>query len=312
MNIFFLQKLRSGLLALLLLLPLVACYEPGEHGKPPSSPPIPKYWPDGTPIADNYPRDHYGVPYYIGDLGGQPVNLAAYSMDMFVEYEDSPGFDREKLRDYKPPVRTYHDVITAFTFYMNYTDGTIYDSWSPDGNKWYQERRRPGTPWIRVGIRSGSYYPKYGYIYDAFLESNLNDHTHPPHYIPLYAYVKTDEMRFGLEVYANPGINPQNGIAWRNNWGADDVFVYRDGSGHVISYIKCSNNPVPKPPCDHRFLMKGDDMKAEIRLLYDRQNLVHWQRIEMQAERAVRGFIAQPMAASGADSIKESTFLTSQ
>lgn len=291
MNISLISKFHSNLLPLLLIFFLVACHEPS--GQPPSSPPIPEKWPDGTPIATDYPRDHYGVPYAIGNLGGQPVNLPVYSMDFFVEYEDSPRFDREKLKNYKPPVRTYDDVIIAFAFYLNHSTGVVFDSWHPKYHEWRKERETPGNPWVRVGVRSGSSYPKDKNIYDVLLEKDLNQGTYPSH-IPLDIYAKTDETMFGLEVYANPGVNPNDGIAWRHSWGSNDLFIHRDNSGHVISYIKCSNNPVPLPPCSHRFLIRGNDMKAELSLLYNRQNLPHWQKIEAQAEKAVRAFIVKP------------------
>lgn len=284
---------KCGALLLLLTSLLTACQEPDRGPEKRPAPIVPTHWRDGTPIAADYPRDHYGVPYRIGNLGGQPVNLPEYSMETPVEYEDSPGFDWRKAENYKPPVRTYKDIIEGFSFFMNYTDGTIYDSWHPNFNKWYEARKEPGTPWILVAVKSGSRYPS-GNVYNTYLERNLTQHASPPHYIPLYAYAKTGETKFGLEVYANPGINPENGIAWRHNRGADDLFVQHDAAGHIVSYIKCSNNPVPKPPCDHEFLMSGNDMKVELEMVYDRQNLPHWRGIEAQAEKAVRSFIARP------------------
>lgn len=247
------SRFKCGALLLLLASLLTACQEPDRGPEKRPAPIVPTHWRDGTPIAADYPRDHYGVPYRIGNLGGQPVNLPVHSMETPVEYEDSPGFDWRKAQNYKPPVRTYKDIIEGFSFFMNYTDGTIYDSWHPNSNKWYEARKGPGTPWIFVGIDSGSRYPKREHIYDIYLDGNLNDYAKPPHYIPLDVYAKTGETKFGLEVYANPGINPENGIAWRNNRGADDLFVQRNAAGYVVSYIKCSNNPVPQPPCDHEF-----------------------------------------------------------
>lgn len=39
--------------------------------------------------------------------------------------------------------------------------------------------------------------------------------------------------------------------------------------------------------------MPGNDMKVELEMVYDRQNLPHWREIEAQAEKAVRSFIAR-------------------
>ena len=180
-------KIQSYSCLLLLTLLLAACQEPDRGPEKRPAPIVPTHWRNGTPIAADYPRDHYGVPYRIGNLGGQPVNLPEYSMETPVEYEDSPGFDWRKAENYKPPVRTYKDIIEGFSFFMNYTDGTIYDSWHPNFNKWYEARKEPGTPWILVGIDSGSRYPKREHIYDIYLDGNLNDYAKPPHYIPYTA-----------------------------------------------------------------------------------------------------------------------------
>ena len=54
----------------------------------------------------------------IGDLGGQPVRLPRY-VDL-VQYDDSPGFDLERLRDYRPPKRTFDSKLMSFGYYYNY------------------------------------------------------------------------------------------------------------------------------------------------------------------------------------------------
>ena len=56
------------------------------------------------------PLDAYDNPYIIGNLGGYPVNLPS-SVVSLLEYDDSPGWDREKLRNYQPPVRNYQSII---------------------------------------------------------------------------------------------------------------------------------------------------------------------------------------------------------
>ena len=58
---------------------------------------------------DDAPKDKYGQPYIIGNLGGVPVNLPS-SVVSLVEYDDSPGWDPEKLRTYNPPTRSYSRI----------------------------------------------------------------------------------------------------------------------------------------------------------------------------------------------------------
>ena len=73
------------------------------------------------------------------------------------------------------------------------------------------------------------------------------------------------------------------------NFESDDLFIARDKSGHVRSYIKCSNKDVPNPPCRHRFkLMNG--IQVTIDLLYSRQRLYDWQKLEKQSADIILGF----------------------
>ena len=64
-------RIQSYSCLLLLTLLLSACQEPDRGPEKRPAPIVPTHWRDGTPIAADYPRDHYGVPYSIGNLGGQ-------------------------------------------------------------------------------------------------------------------------------------------------------------------------------------------------------------------------------------------------
>ena len=61
-------KIQSYSCLLLLTLLLAACQEPDRGPEKRPAPIVPTHWCDGTPIAADYPRDHYGVPYRIGNL----------------------------------------------------------------------------------------------------------------------------------------------------------------------------------------------------------------------------------------------------
>ena len=78
-------KTQSYSCLLLLTLLLAACQEPDRGPEKRPAPIVPTHWRDGTPIAADYPRDHYGVPYRIGNFVGQPVNLPVHSMETPVE-----------------------------------------------------------------------------------------------------------------------------------------------------------------------------------------------------------------------------------
>ena len=231
------------------------------------------------------PKDAYGNPYIIGDLGGYPVNLPS-SVVSLLEYDDSPGWDREKLRNYQPPVRNYQSIIDSFSFRMRYRDQTLLDT-----RKNYAQYKREiemlPNPWIRVGIASGTRYHQGEHIWDRYIASDFERGYSSDS--PVYQR-DGDDYEFGLERYIVPGINPANNLPWRENHSADDVFVHRDAAGHVNAYIRCSNNAVPHPPCSHYFSVSGD-MKVDASLLYDRQLLPDWQKIQQAADSAIHGFV---------------------
>ena len=231
------------------------------------------------------PKDAYGNPYIIGDLGGYPVNLPS-SVVSLLEYDDSPGWDREKLRNYQPPVRNYQSIIDSFSFRVRYRDQTLLDT-RKNYAQYKREREMLPNPWIRVGIASGTRYHQGEHVWDRYIASDF-EHGYSSD-SPVYQR-DGDDHEFGLERYIVPGINPANNLPWREKHSADDVFVHRDAAGHVDTYIRCTNNAVPHPPCSHSFSVSGG-MKVDVDLLYDRQLLPDWQKIQQAAERAIHGFI---------------------
>lgn len=235
---------------------------------------------------DDAPKDQYGEPYIIGNLGGFPVNLPA-SVVSFVEYDDSPGWDIEKLRNYNPPNRNYNSIIESFSYRLRYTDSSLLDNKS-NWHIYKKESEMSKNPWVLVGISSGSRNYKIEHPWDDFLNDDIEQgyrDQSPP-------YTKDEINTFwGLERYFIPGINPQNGIPWRQHMSADDIFVSRDTNGHVNTYIICSNNKVPHPPCEHYFTMSGG-LKADVSLLYDRQILSDWSQIQKIVEKSIYNFTA--------------------
>lgn len=242
-------------------------------------------------MPDDAPKDKYGKPYIIGDLGGVPVNLPSAVVHL-VEYSDSPGWDREKLRNYKPPKRTYQSVINSFGFEFRHSDGELLDIWA---NKAIarKEQQQADNPWIDVGISTGEgFQARFKGGRDTYLNAavdKLDDEgRHPTSY-----YEKTGEIFHGLELYASPGIDPDTGIPWRQHRSAEDIFVAWNKEGNVSTIIKCTNRNVPRPPCRHRFLAQINKNLA-IRLNYSRHVLKDWQKFERMAESIIAGFSADP------------------
>ena len=221
----------------------------------------------------------------IGDLGGQPVRLPRY-VDL-VQYDDSPGFDLERLRDYRPPKRTFDSKLMSFGYYYNYeTDEPKDDS---NFQRYREDESKPASKWVDVGVSSGRMYLGSDTAWDDNFYMDLRGGTY------LYQpYTQLPKQQYGLDVYAQLGNDPKTNRPWREHEDAQDFFVYRDEQGHVHSKIRCSNKTtVPNPPCDHQFILT-DDMKVIVGMLYSRQNLPHWRKIERQVEARLRSFIVNP------------------
>jgi len=106
---------------------------------------------------------------------------------------------------------------------------------------------------------------------------------------PAYRYAKLDSKQYGLEVYASPGIDPKTNKPWREDSSAKDVFIQRDKTGQIITYIECSNRDVPRPPCSHRFDLEPE-MGLFVNVHYSRHNLADWQQIEQVVRQQIFNF----------------------
>lgn len=245
------------------------------------------------------PKDKYGKPYILGNLGGMPVNLPASIADL-VEYEDSPGWDSQKLRDYRPPVRNYDSVITSFGFEFRNHDRLLYDRKDEAVREAFENAIRAddqqANDWAHVSITSGSHYGSRENPLDALLANLLNPEIATD--VGLVNYRLHERMPkdiFGLEAYANIGTDPENGRPLREHEDAEDTFVARNAQGKVQSFIRCSNRQVAYPPCRHWFKFPKP-VKIRILVEYNRHQLKNWQSIEENTIRLVMGFKAETVA----------------
>ena len=231
---------------------------------------------------DDAPKDKYGQPYIIGNLGGVPVNLPS-SVVSLVEYDDSPGWDPEKLRTYNPPTRSYQSVITSFGFYFFNSDAQLLDNNDPalrerDDKDWGID----GSTSDKVGVHitfDPQHPPKYKNL-DSWLARRMDKaRIEPPYPNHSDYFERTAETLYGLEVYINPGIDSKTGKPWREHENAQDLFVGRDSEGHVQTLIECSNKPIPAPVCVH-YLISPYPMQIKIDVDYGRPQLSQWRDIQ--------------------------------
>lgn len=220
---------------------------------------------------------------HIGDLGGVPVDLPK-SLVHLVEYDGDPAWG--KKREGPKPTSSYDSKINSFGFDVRYTDNTIFDESSKEIKRAYnQEKTLPYSPWVSVNVTSGDRYYGVGAIH-RIGDGTLNPSKEAG---PVHQYKQLNNDQFGLEVYAPPGIDPKTNKPWREDSSAKDVFIQRDKTGQIITYIECSNRDVPSPPCSHKF-----DIEPQMGLYasaqYSRHNLADWQQIEQVVRQQVLNF----------------------
>lgn len=220
---------------------------------------------------------------YVGDLGGVPVDLPKNLVHL-VEYDGDPAWG--KKREGPKPTRSYDSKINSFGFDMRYTDHTIFDESSKEIKRAYDEEKNlPNSPWISVSVTSGDRYYGAGDIH-RMGDGALNPSKEAG---PVHEYENLDNDQYGLEAYAPPGIDPKTDRPYREDRYAEDVFIQRDKTGQIITYIKCSNRDVPRPPCSHRFNLEPQ-MALDLAVQYSRHNLADWQQIEQVVRQQVLNF----------------------
>ncbi len=222
-------------------------------------------------------------PNHIGDLGGVPVDMPK-NLVHFVAYDGDPTFGNK--REHPKPMRTYDSKINSFGFDMRYTDNTIFDESSKEIKRAYDEEKKlPNSPWISVSVTSGDRYYGAGDIH-RMGDGALNPSKEAG---PVHEYENLDNDQYGLEAYAPPGIDPNTDRPYREDRYAEDVFIQRDKTGQIITYIKCSNRDVPRPPCSHRFDLEPQ-MALDLAVQYSRHNLADWQQIEQVVRQQLLSF----------------------
>jgi hypothetical protein len=205
-----------------------------------------------------------------------------------VEYDDSPGFEPEKLRTYDPPTRSYQSIIESLGLDFRNHDSVLYDRNNPTLRQEYDsERRRGGDDWVSLNVSAGSRYGTNPHALDDYFDSSL----HLAEIAPA-PYVNIHQQYYGLDTYINDGIDPETQRPFREHWLAEDMFVFRDKQGNVQTIIKCSNRNIKSPSCTHRFNFPPP-MKIRISMMYLRQNLAQWQTIQNKTVQFVQGFQAE-------------------
>ncbi|WP_394211447.1 hypothetical protein [Psychrobacter piscatorii] len=221
---------------------------------------------------------------YVGDLGGVPVDMPK-NLVQFVSYNGDPTFGNK--REHPRPMRDYDSKINGFAFDLRYTDNTTLDTNDKGLKNAYRrdnKRNLGDNPWVSVIVHSGDSMtvpnPVHRIGYGTISATDVH---------PVYQYEPLNETQFGLEVYAQPGIDPVTNKPWREDRDAKDVFLRRDKTGQIITHIECYNRDVPRPPCS-QFFDLGPQRNLSIKANYSRYNLADWQKIENLVRQQLLSF----------------------
>lgn len=219
----------------------------------------------------------------IGDLGGVKVRIPAHFAN-YVEYDGDPGFGEK--RQGPVPTRTFDSKLMSFGFEVRFPD--MAGRTSPELWQDYKSKLPRESQWMSVGITSGQHYYGDGYL-DRYTDRTINfkSGTRFPN-LAYEQYEKLSQTEYGLTVYAPPGVDPKTGKPFREHKSAKDLYVMRDGQGHVLTVIRCDNRWT-NPDCSHDFSMEPT-MKAAITVRYRRGLLPHWKEIQANVSQLITGF----------------------
>ena len=223
----------------------------------------------------------YSEKNVVANLGGMPVSIPPYFAE-FVEYDGDPGFGEKRIE--KKPVRTPQSKLKSFGFYMRYPDMAGLSS--PELKKNKASYTIYNTMWIRVGINSGEFYPRDGFLdrlTHGYIEAdNSND--------PSHNYTKIPEIKYGLSIYQVLGVDPQTKKVYRDSmFSSDDIFIHRNDTGLVDAFIKCTNNVPGVATCKHLFGLEPL-IKAKVYMSYRRDLLPEWQQIQLAVTQRIMSF----------------------
>ncbi|MDO4641748.1 MAG: hypothetical protein Q4A84_08655 [Neisseria sp.] len=221
--------------------------------------------------AENWPTADDGV----GSLGGIPIRFSGYITPGPMSYEDTPTIFSLDWENYKSPPRTLKSPIRDFGIDVNLDTGKVFDNRTDSFSDRSEERKMKNSPWASVSF----YAHNFSLLPDYFSEKLIDD-LEGRWAKPMFR--DTKQKQYGLEVYTQLKPEPNTG-------STDTLFIARDKKGNVSSYIKCSNNDVPNPPCMHKFLWKMSPY-VYTNVLYSRYRLKDWRKIEARVQAILAEF----------------------
>jgi hypothetical protein len=225
----------------------------------------------------------------IGNLGGMPVTIPPHFAH-YVEYDGDPGWG-ERMSSSRP-LRDHQSKLRGFSFKVRYPDMGGADS--PGGHRDQVSYPQENTPWIHGLLNTGQDYSG-----DGFMDRWVHRTVEIPNRILKYAnYEKLPKREYELTIYAPTGLDPKTKKPYREDDDAKDVFISRDQTGKVETYIYCSNRrgDWTVQICTQVFSLEPR-AKADVSVSYRRNLLPEWWKIQQAVRRLIFDF-SVPSSAS--------------
>jgi hypothetical protein len=160
-----------------------------------------------------------------------------------------------------------------------------------------EKRRQPlqEYSWLYIGITAGEHYPGDGFL-DRVTERTLSNNHAPKSTRPWdHIYERMPEDEHGLEVWRLSEIDPTTGRPAREDSSALDIYIHRDASGKVDTFIRCRHRSVPGGigTCNAGTHLEPK-AKVVVNISFRRGMLPEWQRIRQSTRDLLMSFEVAP------------------
>lgn len=216
------------------------------------------------------------------NLGGMPVDIPKHFAE-YVEYSGDPGFGEK--RNGPPPVRTAESRLRSFGMDVRFPDMK-----GLENAQLREEKRRlrlKDDPWLHVGIIAGDRYSGDGFM-DRWAHGTLSP-VNRKYWWATYERLPADA--YGLEAYVVPGNDPRDGRPARESDDTDDIFIHRQSSGQVDTYVICGRIQAPGGVAIcHQVFSLEPKAKVEVTVRFRRGLLPEWQQMQASVRRLLLSF----------------------
>ncbi len=228
-------------------------------------------------------RARYAKKDVIGNLGGMKVRIPRYYAE-YVQYDGDPGFGGK--RNGALPDRTFDSRLSSFGIEARFPGMKgLEDQAAVNEYKSYQ--LNPDNPWISISINAGEFYPGLGARARDGQARNLGQ----PSEFWFDNHERLPSSIYGLEAYVPIGADPKTGKPARLSDLTKDIYVFRDLSGHVDTYISCGRTLVPRGvvPCHMRFGLEPE-AEVSVSVAFHPKLLKDWSAIRQASTHLLLSF----------------------